>query len=138
MWILLINYPGQGGALQLPGTGPRSVDEARCEQVLCRYRIFQRVRAAHDVECFLHARRIEHAKRLSDEGTDNSGLGGRDVGIDLAVMLVHDHAGFLRIGNRILEAVHSRGHETSNKVRLRFDQFVTGDYAVAVEIESRM
>ena len=98
--------------------------------------MFQGVGAGHDFEGLFYARGIKHSQRLCRQRAHDPGLARGNIRINFAVMLVHDCAGRLWIGDGILEPLHGGRDEAADQVRIGFNESIAHDDAIAIKIEA--
>src|SRR5262245_10465561 len=95
---LSLHRRGEGFALALVR------DEARGRHILRGYRVLEREGAGGKLDGLLHPYRIERAERqawLRGNLGDLLNFACADVGVDVALILVDDGAGLLRIRNGV-------------------------------------
>src|SRR5947208_3510924 len=98
-----------------PATAPSSVREkARGVNIPGRNVLLEYKRRCNSVDRLLHAFRIDSTQcyvRLARKLRNLSRLTNRDIDVNLAMVLMHDFSGLLRVGHGAFQPVKRRSDE---------------------------
>src|SRR5271165_5469977 len=103
-----------------------------------RNALLERKRRCDDVDRLLYAPGIHRAQgrvRLGRKLLDLPHFADGDVGVDLAMVLVHDFAGLLWISHRAFQSVERRLDEAPDEPGIHLDHRIGSDNPIAVIVE---